>query len=818
MHIDHDNLTLATESDVEQKVIMPVLTGGIYLEIPTDRIRTKDYLAPAVLDKVAGRQSGYYPDYTVWMRGFPLLVVEAKAPDVPAEVGYREASLYARHLNQAYPTNLNPCRFILATNGITLLAGYWDSEPEMTIDVTNLRLGSIDLDRLRQAYDARALEKYAMVCLQHVRSARAYYPYNLAGGQALLHARFPVNSFAAELSPVLRRYFSSSNDQNYREIIERAYVCSSEVTEYDRILEALLKERLVLHRGAIVQQLEPTRHGEEHVAHAIDQFDEDRPPGGQLQIIQGAVGSGKSLFTRRYKELVQSTSVSIRTRWAFVDFNASPPDLAHAERWLCKTFAESFQAENSTLDLFSNKALRGVFSRNIQRRKPIYDGLELVSPEQAAVVKANDLANWQDDPQEMARGIADYVLGSRHEALIAVMDNVDRLDLNNQLHAFQLALWFMRQTNCFVILQMRDETYERYKNKPPLDTFRTGITFHISPPRFTDVVKRRLELSCEYLAAHPEMERTQTYTIESGVRVSYPKSALEEFLRELYVELFDRKRNISRVLEAVAGWDVRRALEMFVSIITSGHLSETAITSTVLGGRGVPITEQNILRILMRTEYRFFSDHSGFISNIFNFDPDWQKPDNFLLIEALYYLGRNRKRRGQIGLEGYFTCRHVADELQRQGYVPEDALAALNTLLRHQLISADHMNFRSLDDSVRILASGFMHVRFIVARMEYLYGVIATTPILERDVAERLAEFVKNENMRGRIPAYQKLRAVELFYDYLLRQRNANRTPFSLSEDTGSAYVLKHVAGAIEHYKNVHAASSPGPDVLDSDM
>jgi type I site-specific restriction endonuclease len=217
VHIDHDNLTLATESDVEQKVIMPVLTGGIYLEIPTDRIRTKDYLAPAVLDKAAGRQSGYYPDYTVWMRGFPLLVVEAKAPDVPAEVGYREASLYARHLNQAYPTNLNPCRFILATNGITLLAGYWDSEPEMTIDVTNLRLGSTDLDRLRQAYDARALEKYATVCLQQGRSARAYYPYNLAGGQALLHARFPVNSFAADLSPVLRRYFSSSNDQNYRE-------------------------------------------------------------------------------------------------------------------------------------------------------------------------------------------------------------------------------------------------------------------------------------------------------------------------------------------------------------------------------------------------------------------------------------------------------------------------------------------------------------------------------------------------------------------------------------------------------------------------
>jgi hypothetical protein len=33
MHIDHENLTLGNESDVEQKVIMPLLTGAAYLGI-----------------------------------------------------------------------------------------------------------------------------------------------------------------------------------------------------------------------------------------------------------------------------------------------------------------------------------------------------------------------------------------------------------------------------------------------------------------------------------------------------------------------------------------------------------------------------------------------------------------------------------------------------------------------------------------------------------------------------------------------------------------------------------------------------------------
>jgi hypothetical protein len=199
-------------------------------------------------------------------------------------------------------------------------------------------------------------------------------------------------------------------------------------------------------------------------------------------------------------------------------------------------------------------------------RKPIYAELEKSSPQQAAIRKYEDLISWQDDPEETTRGIAEYIMGSRQEALVVVMDNVDRLNLDNQLAAFQMTLWFLQVTHAFVILQMRDETYERYKDKPPLDTYRTGVVFHISAPRFVDVVKRRLELSIEYLSKSTEGDKY--YEIESGMRIRYSKNDLEGFLSRLYNALFDRRRNISRVLESLAGKDVRRALEIFVAIIT----------------------------------------------------------------------------------------------------------------------------------------------------------------------------------------------------------------------------------------------------------
>jgi hypothetical protein len=57
---------LTTESDVEQKVIMPLLTENQLLSLPPHSIHTKEYLAPAALDKAAGKLSGYYPDYSVF--------------------------------------------------------------------------------------------------------------------------------------------------------------------------------------------------------------------------------------------------------------------------------------------------------------------------------------------------------------------------------------------------------------------------------------------------------------------------------------------------------------------------------------------------------------------------------------------------------------------------------------------------------------------------------------------------------------------------------------------------------------------------------
>jgi hypothetical protein len=530
------------ESDVEQKFIYQFLSDARYLDYPSPLIKTKQFLVPLRSDKKFGIAGGYYPDYLIWMSGYPVMIVEAKHPDRDVITGFREASQYARQVNNGYPHGFNPCVRIIACNGVDLWAGFPDQDvPHIAAKVAELTINSQALSDLIAFCGVRAIEQLHFEATKSLRTHDYTRPFSLSGGMALINSKKQLNSFAADLSPILRRYFSSRAQENIIEIIERAYVSSAELTEYDRVLESLLKDRLAPRRDTIMKPIRTTKSDEKELTSVIKEYADSKETYGQLQIIQGGVGSGKSLFARRYRHLLIPQDIAARTYWAFVDFNNSPPSLDSAEDWLCRAFIDSFESENPGLHIYEMEVQKGIFSRKIQQRRSIYESLRGAGEAEELKARAADLKEWQDSPRIFAEGLATYVGRGRGENLIVVMDNVDKLDLQEQLKAFQLTLWFLNISKAFVIIQMRDETYERYKNRPPLDTYRSSIAFHIAPPRFIDVVKRRLELAIEFLVAHAN--KTQTYTLENGVKIILPEGEVGRFLRLLYTHLFSERRN-----------------------------------------------------------------------------------------------------------------------------------------------------------------------------------------------------------------------------------------------------------------------------------
>ncbi|MEW7008130.1 hypothetical protein [Lentilitoribacter sp. EG35] len=414
--------------------------------------------------------------------------------------------------------------------------------------------------------------------------------------------------------------------------------------------------------------------------------------------------------------------------------------------------------------------------------------------------RARDLEQWRQEPETLAEGVARYLQGDRGESVVAVFDNVDRRDTEEQLVSFQLALWFMALTRSLVILQMRDVTFERFKNEPPLDTYRSGAIFHISAPRFVEVVRRRLELSLKYLS--DEAPEKITYTLSNGLSISYPKSKAGVFLNAIYSEIFQRPRNISTIIEALAGKDVRRSLDMFMNLITSGHMPEEMITNIAQGNAEYSVPEYRIIRILMRGDYRFFNDSSGFIANIFYCKNSWQRPSNFIVPEILFWLIGKRKLAGDNGQMGYFSVRHIMNELEAIGFVREDVFDACQYTLTKELVEADTLSVIELgvDDCIKATASGWIHMRILSERIEYLSSILATTPINDTAFSSQIFERMKAENRCGSQGFMQSKKLCEGLLKYLKAQKEKLELhhEYASRDKTASNYLIQKIELAIE--------------------
>jgi hypothetical protein len=90
MHIDHDNLVLHTEGDVESKLLIPLLSSELYLGIPSQNLFSKEYLAPAEVDKGAKVLGGYYPTLASGFMGFLSYWLRQRPP------GFRLSKLIVR--------------------------------------------------------------------------------------------------------------------------------------------------------------------------------------------------------------------------------------------------------------------------------------------------------------------------------------------------------------------------------------------------------------------------------------------------------------------------------------------------------------------------------------------------------------------------------------------------------------------------------------------------------------------------------------------------------------------------------------------------
>jgi hypothetical protein len=101
----------------------------------------------------------------------------------------------------------------------------------------------------------------------------------------------------------------------------------------------------------------------------------------------------------------------------------------------------------------------------------------------------------------------------------------------------------------------------------------------------------------------------------------------------------------------------------------------------------------------------------------------------------------------------------VIDQLMAFGFLEEDVLWALNYLTRARLVGSDNPREEGLvrEDYVKILASGFIHLRVLACRFEYLSAVSVDTWLRDGRVAEKIAYYgdLNNDDLDRNVPRHR---------------------------------------------------------------
>lgn len=797
-----DASELLTESDVEQKLLFPFLVHASYLALPSTWIRTKEYMSPTEIDKTAGKRYGYIPDYSVWIGGIPLSIVEAKAPDVAIEVGLREARLYAGEINKRYPPEVNPIGFILASNGNQFGFSAWDSEADSVIAPSvDVVPGSVVLQLIQGFVGKAALEKRATTIAAHFQSRRFFAVSAFMGGQATLNQQLGVNEFAEPLFPTLTKYFASNSDETPDEVIDRAYVTSDEIGRYEGVLETYLKDRTANIAGNQLRPILTSRNTATGISDELKKFASEPATYSRVQLVIGAVGAGKSTFIRRFYRKLMSREVAERTRWAFINFNVMPPGATDLREWIAEKFIASF-ADANGVDVDDLKQIEIIFASELRKfgrgpAKLIKDA----DPTEFLRQRASLLQEMMRNLPKFAECIARHFSGEVHLGIVVVFDNVDRRSREQQLAIFEAAQWFKDITRALVIINLRDSTFEAHRDEPPLDAFINAINFYIRPPRFAQVIRKRLELVLETLPT--EVAKQQEYSLSSGYRIKYPATRLGEFLMSIYLSLFDRSAQIAAALEALVAKDVRRALGMFGDIIVSPHIPTNQITGAALSGGENRIQENRIIRSLMRGRYKYFNGRSIYVRNILGADLSHNRPSNLLTADILEYLIRNRKSQIDFTQEGYATIATVLKKMSQLGYDEQDSFRAIDTLVGWGLIEPESLVVTNLteEDAIRVHASGFIHMRFFIERNEYLIGVTPDLQFASRDSAETIGRIWAGQDHLADLSLASKRRILENLNDYIAFEfrRRCGRHAFYEEAGHGGRILLGALATAMNH-------------------
>lgn len=736
----HDT-ELQTESDVEQKFAMPFLVSarpqGLGF-LPAE-IFTKPNIRHFKIGKGVSSKL-YFPDYIVTFDGLPVLIVEAKAPGEDLAAAAGECRLYAGELNAEYPHGINPVKFCMVTDGLRTELRGSDSDEIMAQfglgEVSSVAPSFADLTRI---LDGEALKQHAKWVCGKMRPPRYFRTLNLIGGQTAQNEQIAYNDFGRVLAANFQSIFDPASYDDRLKIVQNAYVGSRR------------KERFISEIDRIIRNSSPMAATE---ALLIENTDDPKEISGRFNdlpslknkvlLLIGEVGTGKSTFIDYLREKGIPEEIKKQTAWVRIDLNPAPVSAEEIYPWLRKEIIAGIRRTSPDIDTFLLENLKKVYQVQVREFDEGIGALfEKTSPEYFSRL-ADMLSALTKDEMATIRGLERYLCTARGRLLIVVLDNCDKRNRDEQLLMFQVAKYIQQEIRCLIILPLRHQTYENHRHEPPLDTALKDLVYRIEPPPFQEVLTRRLGLvvsEAKKLGPNSLVYKFGNATVKLSVE------RLETFLHAMMGALFDHKQYGRNIIVGLAGWNIRRAFEIFIEFCRSGFISEDEIFGRQISAGQAQLPQGVVAKVLLRTNRRYYDGNQAYVKNLFQCVPTSSSPCSFLRYWILAWFRGKKDQLGPSGIKGYHKQEHLVADFLLAGLPPEAVREEVRYLAKAGCVLAEHLRSDSIDDRdlLVLTPSGHVHLELAYHDINYLAACAEDSWVSSFDLADTIRSRVTQQ-------------------------------------------------------------------------
>ena len=807
-----------TEADTRAQVIDRVLEE--VCGWPRNAIDRERYTRLATLEEQEEYKKRGYIDYCLTPNDKALVCVEAKREGIPFVLPHdtsvrslklsgvlskipevREAILQVRGYCDS-----EAIRFAVATNGYTWIVfravrddiPWRDGEAKVFPSLEHIEEHFVEFWNLL-SFGAILSGSLLAEFGSPLRTSRELFRVT----DRLFNADLPLerNRLHYQLEPIIKTFFADIGDQEQVRILQSCYVYSGSLKTAARDLSSVISDAIPkLLKEQQTEEISQTRSGTGRWGQSI--FDAVIGAKGEVFLLLGRIGSGKTTFLRRYQRTVASDLLERQTFWFHVSFLGALPEPSALETEVYGNVLRQLREKYKAHGLERRKNIIAAFQDEIDALDQTALGALTKGSQEYERQLSVYLAKWQENTAHYVPRLLRELKRRQRKGIIVFLDNVDQLSPAYQAQIFMLAQRIATDAKCVSVIALREESYYTPSANRVFSAY-ANSKFHIASPRFRRLIGNRIDLALDVLTRNVSGVAIRTAT-------ELDSAAIVDFLKIVQFSIFQQNRNIARFIEAVCFGNMRSALQMFATFLTSGATDVDKMLRYYRRDGAYYVAFHEFVKSIMLGERQYYKESHSPILNVFDCGAE-KNSSHFTALRLLEVLLGHQGEDSSEG-RGYIEVARVATMFEDVFDNREDFLRTANRLVERQLVEVNTRSTKTIDGAthLRATSAGWYYARHLVNSFAYLDLVLQDTPLNDAGVERLLRDSVDQvDNLSGRDEdraqrTEVRFKRVQAFLEYLQHEETRERSQFGLSRLRGliGTEFVKEVRSEFEHQRD----------------